>query len=253
MAFYIYSPHWFSGIDSILELITIITSLLISYYAYKTYKYYKIKKYKYFSISFLLFSIAFITKIILNLIFIIPVKKQIIMPYLTYTYTSYIQLPFIENISFIIHKISLLLSLLILFFILDKQKNIEHILLTTILTITLAILIENYMLFNLIIIIIISYILIISIIKDKIKFKEKNKEKKIQVNKNLNNLKIKIEQKINSLKNYSNLTIFLIGINLSYFSLFLAVENHNFYFLGEVILAISFLFLLYNLIKIFKK
>ncbi len=232
MSFYIYSPQWFSGIDSLLEIITIITSLIISYYSFKTYKLFEIKRYKYFSISFLLFAIAFITKIISNLIIIMPVQKQIILPYLTYTYTSYIKLDIIENISFTIHKITLLLSILILFFILNKEKNIESIILTSILIIILGFLIKNYILFNFVIILILSYIMIISIIKDKIKYRIKS---------------------LFEIKKYSNISKFLIGLNLSYLTLFLAVEEHTFYFLGETILALTFMSVLISIIKIFKK
>jgi hypothetical protein len=60
---YVFSPEWFYGFDSIIELIAIIVCFLLVYYSYKCFKLTKENKYLYFSISFLSLTLAFIAKI----------------------------------------------------------------------------------------------------------------------------------------------------------------------------------------------
>lgn len=67
MVRFIYSPEWFYGIDSLFELFFIVVTLLISYYAFKLFKFSKNNNYKWFSLSFLLFSLAFLFKIFTNI------------------------------------------------------------------------------------------------------------------------------------------------------------------------------------------
>jgi len=225
MTFYIYSPKWFSGIDSLLEIIIILTSFLISYYSFKTYKYFNFKKYKYFSLAFFFFGISFISKIISNLIILIPVYKQINFYFYSIVYESYKNFYLIENIFFFVHKLTLLLGLLILFFIITKEDKIETIILFVVFLIILSFLINNYLLFNFIIIVISLFLYLIDFIN----------KKSIKKNKN------------------SNLSIFFGGIFISYFLIFLAVKHNLFYSLGEIILSIIFFYMFLNLIKIFRK
>lgn len=235
MAFYIYSAPWFSGIDSLFEIITLITSFVISIYSYKIYKVFNLVKYKYFSITFLLLGISFIAKIISNLIFIVPKKREISFHLYTLIYTTYDHYLIINDISFFVYKISLLLGLLILFFIISNQTNRENIILTLFFAFILGFLIENYLLFNFIIIIILVYLFILKLIKDLRAIKKSEK--------NLKNVIYKI----------SNLTYFFLGLSLSYFFLFLAKIDSSFYFCSEVILLITFTFILINFMRIFKK
>ena len=60
---YVFSPNWFYGFDSILELIAVIVSILLVYYSYKCFKLTKEKKYLYFSAAFLSITTGFIAKI----------------------------------------------------------------------------------------------------------------------------------------------------------------------------------------------
>jgi len=223
MSFYIYSPDWFSGIDSILEIISIIISFLIAYYSYKTYKFFNLKKYKYFAVAFILIGLSFISKIISNLIFIVPKKREITFSFYQLIYTYYSQLDYIEDISFFIHKFSLLISLLILYLIIMNEKKMQNILMFISYTLIISFLITNYLLFNFVIVIITMFLFFINHIKDKKK------------------------------KKNSSLSLFFLGFSISYFFIFLALENTIFYFLGEMILLITFINLLFNLIKTFKK
>lgn len=223
MSFYIYSPNWFSGIDSIIEIISIIISFLIAYYSYKTYKYFDLKKYKYFAITFILIGISFIFKIISNLIFIVPKKREITFSLYQIIYTTYSQLVYIEDISFFIHKFSLLISLLILYLIIINEKKIENILMFILYTLIISFLITSYLLFNFTIVIITMFLFFINHLKDKKK------------------------------KKNSSLSLFFLGFSISYFFIFLALQNTIFYFIGEIILVFTFINLLFNLIKTFRK
>ena len=64
---YIFGPSWFYGIDSIIDLVSILVSLLISYLSYRTYRYISERKYLHFSIAFFFVAVAFISKILARL------------------------------------------------------------------------------------------------------------------------------------------------------------------------------------------
>jgi len=63
-------PYWFRGIDALFGLVYILVTLLIAAMSYKAFKLTNEKKYSYFSISFLLMSIAFFIYSLTNLILI---------------------------------------------------------------------------------------------------------------------------------------------------------------------------------------
>jgi len=61
---YVFSPNWFYGIDSIIEIIGIIICSLLLYYSYRCYKLTSENRYRYFSVAFLSLTLAFIAKVI---------------------------------------------------------------------------------------------------------------------------------------------------------------------------------------------
>ncbi|MBL7055286.1 hypothetical protein ISS07_00060 [Candidatus Woesearchaeota archaeon] len=61
---YVFSPEWFYGFDSIIELIATIVCILLVYYSYKCFKLTKENKYLYFSTAFLSLTLAFMAKIV---------------------------------------------------------------------------------------------------------------------------------------------------------------------------------------------
>jgi len=237
MVFYVYSPLWFSGFDSILEIFIICICFLISYYSFKSYKIFNILKFKYFSISFLLFGISYIFKIMSNLIFVIPKQETIKISLINLSFISYERLKYINDISFFIHKITLILSLIILFLIISKEEKIETIFVTCLFGIILSFLINSYLIFNFLIVLLTLFLFLMSYFKTKF-INHKNNEYN--------------EQKIKNKKNVK-LNLFFLGLFLSYFNLFLAVGNINFYFIGEIILCFSFIYLFLKLLQIFKK
>jgi hypothetical protein len=66
MIFGSYSPLWFLGIDSILEGIFFLITLMIAWYAYRIYKFGGGGQYRWWSGGFLLISLAFLTNGLTN-------------------------------------------------------------------------------------------------------------------------------------------------------------------------------------------
>ena len=173
MTFYIYSPDWFLGIDSLLEIFTIFISLILGVYSYKIYNTFKLKKYKFFSIAFMLLALTFILKIISNLIFIITEKEKIGSA----IYTVYESLSFVDEISFLLHKITLILALIILFLIINKESKFSTIVTLILLGILVSILANTYVVFNFIVILLLLSLFLINYFQN-----DKSKKKGVMSN-----------------------------------------------------------------------
>jgi hypothetical protein len=76
---YIFSPNWFYGFDSIIEIVAIITCIMLVFYSYKCYKLTSEKRYGYFSIAFLSLTLAFISKVAGTLGMYKPIIKQTVI------------------------------------------------------------------------------------------------------------------------------------------------------------------------------
>ncbi|MEK6868605.1 MAG: hypothetical protein AABX74_00120 [Nanoarchaeota archaeon] len=112
---YVFSPRWFYGFDSVIELIAIIVSVLLVYYSYKCFKLTKEKKYLYFSTAFLSLTIAFISKIFGTLAFYRPsITSSTYQAFASLTPTD------INALSFVIYFFFSLLGFMILFLIISK-------------------------------------------------------------------------------------------------------------------------------------
>lgn len=117
---YVFSPKWFYGFDSIIELIAIIISVLLVYYSYKCFKLTKENKYLYFSTAFLSITFAFTAKIIGTLaiykptITRTPIGSTIHQAFASLTPYS------INAIALIIHFFFILLGFMILFLIISR-------------------------------------------------------------------------------------------------------------------------------------
>jgi hypothetical protein len=83
MTLYINSPQWFYGIDSCIELLSVIVAFIVAAYGYKVYRLSQQKKYKHFSTAFLLIGIAYLFKIISGfVIYQKVIVQQMIGPYM---------------------------------------------------------------------------------------------------------------------------------------------------------------------------
>ncbi len=72
----IFSPRWFFGIDNLLDLFSVITTLLISLYSYRLYRFSGKRSHISFSISFLIIALAFLSKIVTNALLYSPTITQ---------------------------------------------------------------------------------------------------------------------------------------------------------------------------------
>jgi len=117
---YVFSPKWFYGFDSFIELIAIIVSLLLVYYSYKCFKLTREKRYIYFSTAFLSLTFAFIAKIIGTLAIYKPaIMESTLGGSIQQTFAK-VTLFEINALSFIVYFFFMLLGFMILFLIVSK-------------------------------------------------------------------------------------------------------------------------------------
>lgn len=117
---YVFSPKWFYGFDSIIELIAVIVSVLLVYYSYKCFKLTKEKKYLYFSTAFLSLMIAFIAKITGTLAIYKPAITRTALGSTIHQAFSGLTPYNINAIALIVYFFLMLLGFMILFLIISK-------------------------------------------------------------------------------------------------------------------------------------
>jgi hypothetical protein len=210
----------FYGIDSLVEFLIIIVSLVISYYSHKVYKLLKDKNYKFFSLAFLFIAISFVFKILSNLTI---VNKVIIekanFVFVIFKEFQYMQL--INFLSFIFYKTLNMIGFLFLFFIVTRTEKRENIFLYFYLSI-IVIMFSIYDKFNFIF----HLTLIFILFSLTIHFYDNHK---------------KIRSK-NTLLVF--LAFLIILISHVFFSL---IDVHPLtYLIGEILLLFGFLFLVIN-------
>lgn len=125
----LFSPRWFYGIDAIFESIAIITALLLSIAAYKLYKFTKKVNHKYFSLSFFVLSLAFLAKVITNLLLYFPNLRNIVVGPIINKYYLLQQTNFVYAVGNIAFRFLMLLGLLGIFWIIGKSREKNKILL----------------------------------------------------------------------------------------------------------------------------
>ncbi len=117
---YVFSPKWFYGFDSVIELIAIIVSVLLVYYSYKCFKLTKENKYLYFSTAFLSLTFAFIAKIIGTLAIYKPaITRSAVGSSIHQAFTGLTPY-YINAIAFIMYMFFILLGFMILFLIISR-------------------------------------------------------------------------------------------------------------------------------------
>lgn len=120
---FVFSPSWFSGIDSLFELVTVIVTMLIAIYAHKIYKLTQEKKYRFFSYSFLLISISYIIKILMDVSVYYPTTKIVKIGILTVVTHTFERLDAFYSIGYFVLRFLLLLGLLGIFLVLEKRED----------------------------------------------------------------------------------------------------------------------------------
>lgn len=146
---YIFGPTWFYGIDYIFDFVSVIVGLLISYFSYRTYRYTSQKKYFYFSASFFLVALAFISKILAT----IPVysKELMVEEVGLVTVTSHIinKITWINQFGISIARFLMLFAFLILLLVSLKINDKKMIiLLIYLLVISTTLVSASYIVFH---------------------------------------------------------------------------------------------------------
>jgi len=117
---YVFSPEWFYGFDSVIELIAIIICVLLVYYSYKCFKLTKENKYLYFSTAFLSLTFAFIAKIAGTLAIYKPtITRTALGSSINKTFTGITPF-YINSLTLIAHIFFILLGFMILFLIISR-------------------------------------------------------------------------------------------------------------------------------------
>ncbi|VVB78617.1 Uncharacterised protein [uncultured archaeon] len=212
----------FYGIDSAVEFLIIIVSIIIAYYSNKVYNLIRYKQFRFFSFAFLSIAISFIFKILSNL----TIVHKMTIQNADFIFVVWHQFEYMELLnfsSFILYKAFYLIGFLVLFFIITRTKDKEKIFLFSYFCIV-AIILSIY--FNFIFHITLVFILLF-----------------------LANHFYENHEKIKSTNSLLVFVAFLIILVSHLFFVF--SEMHSlFYLIGEILLLISFLCLLVNQIKL---
>ena len=225
---YVFSPNWFYGFDSLIEIIATVICALLVFYSYKCYKLTSEKRYGYFSIAFLSLTLAFIAKVIGLFGMYKPVIKQTIVGHTVQVTFKTLTLDKINAFGFSAYIILTVLGFMALFLIVSrltwKDKRVIAILIYLAL-IAAWLGIVHYQLFYL------TTFVMLSLIAYSYYFNYKDIKSK------------------NSLIVAISFTILLI----SHFFFVFAIYSRTAYVLGEIIQLIGFLCLLIPFILIFIK
>jgi hypothetical protein len=222
MALNWYLVNFFESLD---EILIILVSLIISYYSRKIYKLVEDKNYKLFSISFLIIAIAFVFKLFSDLTILHRVEiENANFVFVVFSQFKYMQL--INFISFNLFKIFYLIGFLILFLIVNKEKERGEVILFFYFSL-IAVILSIYFnfIFHLTLLFIISFLTI---------YFYKN-HKKVKT--------------MNSLLVFLSFIMFLISHLFFVFSDTYSALN----LIGSVLLLIGFLNLLINQVKLVRK
>lgn len=117
---YVFSPHWFYGFDSIIEIIATITCILLIFYSYKCYKLTSENRYRYFSAAFLSLTVAFVSKVIGSVAIYEPVIKQTILGKTVQITFKAMTVSRVNAIAFVFYILFMILGFMILFLIVSR-------------------------------------------------------------------------------------------------------------------------------------
>tara|TARA_Y100000310_G_C20612320_1_gene778677 strand:+ start:346 stop:1089 length:744 start_codon:yes stop_codon:yes gene_type:complete len=122
----LFTPEWFSGWDLVFNAVSLLVALFIAGYSWRVYRLHKENKYAYFSLAFLLISLAFIFKIVAQS----PTYFTSVRDAVTVTLLPVIGRSagigierFLLKSSFFLSMISTLGAWLLIFFISQKKRD----------------------------------------------------------------------------------------------------------------------------------
>lgn len=121
------TPGWFNGVDLVFDAVALLIALLIAGYSYRVYSISSENKFKYFSVAFILISIAFLFKLItFGTLYFHPVREtafQMLMP------VTQARVPIMDlfyRAGFFIEMASFLAAFLLIFLISQKSRARLH-------------------------------------------------------------------------------------------------------------------------------
>ncbi len=122
-----YTPDWFNGLDLVFDTFSLLIALLIAAYSWRLYRIHRENKYGYFSFSFILIALAFLSKMALSgLLYFAPMRNAataVLVPFVGKATTgiNYSQLFF--RSGFFVFMVAMLGAWLLLFFISQKKEG----------------------------------------------------------------------------------------------------------------------------------
>lgn len=121
----LFSPRWFFGVDAIFESIAIIATTLLFLTCFKLYKFTKKTAHKYFSLSFFFLALAFIAKVLTNILLYFPNLREMTIGFILDKYYLLNQTNFVFAIGTTAFRFLMLAGLLGIFWIIGKshEKN----------------------------------------------------------------------------------------------------------------------------------
>ena len=124
----IYSPVWFYGKDIIIDVISAITLLLISFFSFRCYKMQKNKNHIYLSLSFLIIAISFLFKILMNFTVYYHVFETKTVGFATFTYQTMRASDAFFFFGYLFYRLLTLLGLYLFYSLYQKQSNLNFVL-----------------------------------------------------------------------------------------------------------------------------
>ena len=122
-----FTPEWFHGLDLIFDGLTLVIALLISGYSWKVYKLSRERKFGYFSLAFVLVAFGLLLKSIthgmLYFTSIRDIAANVLMPIVSGSVSQIQYSDLIYRSSFFLQMASMLSAWLLIFFISQKARN----------------------------------------------------------------------------------------------------------------------------------
>jgi len=123
---FVFSPSWFFGIDSLFELVTVVVAMLVALYAHKVYKLTKEKRYRFFSYAFLLISVSYIIKILMDVSVYYPTTQIFKIGIFTVITHTFARLDAFYAVGYFVLRFLLLLGLLGIFLVLERKEDRKY-------------------------------------------------------------------------------------------------------------------------------
>ena len=120
----ILSPYWFYGIDNFFDIFAVLTTLFISFYSYQIYRFSRKSNYKWFSVSLLLISLAFVAKILTNVIIYFPSLATKTLGCSTVFYTIMKQSNILFILGLLAHRFLMLVGFFGVYWLISKSREI---------------------------------------------------------------------------------------------------------------------------------